>query len=502
MIDPQTVEQYGLPGHLQAVPDEIDAVHLPVTGTLPPELDGRYLRNGPNPLPGRRSGHLQAGPGMLHGVRLRGGRAEWYRNRWVRTGAFHDKPFVTPDGRIDLTATSANTHVMAHADRVYALVEVGLPYEVTPDLATVGPCDFGGRLTTAMTAHPKTDPDTGELHFFGYGFVPPLLTYHRLDAKGELVHSREVPVRAGTMMHDFAVTEHHVVWLDLPMTFQLSLADRGIPYGWDEAHGARLGLMRHDRPGAEVTWFEIEPCWIFHVGNAHEDAGGRVILDAVRYSPAEWTALWAMLSRADAARGFSPRLSRTDAERTFGPLPPPPLPTPPPGSDRGVGSRTDGARDLGAPAIGRSSLHRWILDPATGRATEQQLDDRVVEFPTIDDDLTGRRSRYLYTVTGNEPRSRDHCAIVKYDDVTGTCAVHELDAETMVGEAVFVPATPGPRREDDGWLMAVATRRDGSASQLLVLDAARVEGGPVATVELPRGVPAGFHGSWIPRSRE
>ncbi|MEV0830465.1 carotenoid oxygenase family protein [Nonomuraea rubra] len=461
MIDPQTVEQYGLPGHLEAVPDEIDALNLPVTGALPPELDGRYLRNGPNPLPGQRSGHLQTGHGMLHGVRLSGGRAEWYRNRWVRTGAFHGRPFVTPDGRVDLASTSANTHVMAHADRIYALVEVGLPYEVTPELGTVGPCDFGGRLTTAMTAHPKRDPDTGELHFFGYGFRPPFLTYHRLDAKGELVHSREVPVRAGTMMHDFAVTEHHVVWLDLPMTFQLGLAGQGMPYGWDDSHGARLGLMRHDRPDPEVTWFEIEPCWVFHVGNAHEDAAGRVVVDAVRYSPAEWNALWALLSRADAARGFVP---------------------------------TD-------PAVGRARLHRWTLDPATGTTTEQRLDDRVVEFPTIDDDLTGRHSRYLYTVTGGEPRSRDRCAIVKHDLHDGTCAVHELDGDTMIGEAVFVPAGEGPRREDDGWLMAVATRRDGSASQLLVLDAGRVAGGPVASVELPRGVPTGFHGSWIPDRR-
>ncbi|MCK2215926.1 carotenoid oxygenase family protein [Actinomadura sp. ATCC 31491] len=460
MIDPETVARYELPGHLRAVPDEIDAAGLPVTGALPPELDGRYLRNGPNPLPGERSGILQAGHGMLHGVRLRGGRAEWYRNRWVRTGAFHGRPFVTPDGRLDRAATSANTHVIGHAGHVYALVEVGLPYEVTPGLATVGPCDFGGRLTTAMTAHPKRDPGTGELHFFGYGFVPPLLTYHRLDAKGELVHSREVPVRAGTMMHDFAITEHHVVWLDLPMTFQPALAAQGMPYGWDDSHGARLGLMRHDRPGAEVTWFEIEPCWIFHVGNAHEDESGRVVLDAVRYSAAEWTALWTLLSRADAARGFAPSA---------------------------------------AALAGRSHLHRWTLDPATGTATGQRLDDRSVEFPTIDDDLTGRRSRYLYTVTGGEPGSRERCAIVKYDTAAGArAAAYELDADTVLGEAVFAPATGGPRGEDDGWLLAVATRRDGSASRLLVLDAARVEGGPVAAVELPRAVPTGFHGSWLP----
>ncbi|WP_255455456.1 carotenoid oxygenase family protein [Microlunatus sp. Gsoil 973] len=74
-----------LDGVFAPVPDEIDAYDLEVTGTLPPELDGRYLRNGPNPRLGSDPGHWFGGAGMLHGVRLSGGRAEWYRNRWIDT---------------------------------------------------------------------------------------------------------------------------------------------------------------------------------------------------------------------------------------------------------------------------------------------------------------------------------------------------------------------------------------------------------------------------------
>lgn len=70
-----TVPMY-LTGHLAPVADEIEGRDLPVTGVLPPELTGRYLRNGPNPLPGEDPGHWFAGHGMLHGVRLRDGRAE------------------------------------------------------------------------------------------------------------------------------------------------------------------------------------------------------------------------------------------------------------------------------------------------------------------------------------------------------------------------------------------------------------------------------------------
>ncbi len=439
------------------VPDEIDAVDLPVTGLLPPELCGRYFRNGPNPLPGEDIRHLLIGTGMLHGVRLRDGRAEWYRNRWTRTGRFAGRPFIRADGTRDLTAVSANTHVMRHAGRILALVEVGFPYEVTPELDTVGPCDFDGRLTTAMTAHPKCDPATGELHFFGYGTRPPFLTYHRLDAAGRLVRSREIAVPAGTMMHDFAITEHHVVWLDLPVTFQPGLIGKAMPYQWDEQYGARLGVMRHDRPDAAVRWFGIDPCYVFHVANAYEDAAGRIVLDAVRYSAAAFNGMWRIVS----------------------------------------GAANPAAAAAGA---GSTRLHRWTLDPVTGTASEQPLDDRGVEFPTIDDTKVGRANSFVYTVADTytvRAAGVPGVAIVKYDTAGGTTTSHELDPGTAVGEAVFVPATGGTRREDDGWLISIATRRDGTASQLLVLDASNVTAGPVATVDLPRGVPSGFHGSWI-----
>ncbi|GLW07087.1 carotenoid cleavage dioxygenase [Microtetraspora sp. NBRC 13810] len=441
-----------LSGYMAPVADEIDAADLPVIGTLPPELTGRFVRNGPNPLPGEQPGHLFDGHGMLHGVRLRDGRAEWYRNRWVRTGYFAGRPEFGPDGTRDLTVVAANTHVVGHAGRVLALDESGLPYEVTPELGTVGAHDFGGRLTTAMTAHPKQDPETGELHFFGYGARPPYLTYHRLDASGELAHSREITVPGGTMMHDFAITEHHVVWLDLPLTFRPELVGRTMPYQWDDGYGARLGVMRHDRPGAPVRWFDVDPCYVFHVGNAHEDASGRVVLDAVRYGRADFTAMWSTAGGTDDPAGPA-------------------------------------AAAAAAPS-GSARLHRWTLDPATGVAREEALDDRGVEYPTLDDERVGRGARYLYAVSGPE--------IVKYDLSGGEVTGHTLPPWTLAGEAVFVPATAGPRREDDGWLISITTTADGSASRLLVLDASDLAAEPVAAVELPRGVPAGFHGNWFP----
>lgn len=435
-----------LAGHLAPVPDEISATDLPVEGAIPPELTGRYLRNGPNPLPGEVSSHWFTGHGMLHGVRLRDGRAEWYRNRWVRTKALEGQPMITDKG-IDLSVGVANTHVVAHAGRIMALVESSLPHLVTEELDTIGTCDFDGRLTTAMTAHPKTDPVTGELHFFGYGVMPPFVTYHRLSAAGELVTSAEIAVPGPTMVHDFAITDRHAVFLDLPMVFSFDRLAQGMPFAWEESYGARIGVMPLDRPG-EVRWFDVDPSYVFHVGNAHTDEAGRVVLDAARYSAADAVAMW-----------------------------------------DGLGSDPAGLTS-GAAATGYARLHRWTLDPATGAATETPLHDRGLEFPTVDDARVGRAARYRYAVAGASD------AIVKID-LDGPTVEHVLDADTVAGEAVFVPSGRADRAEDDGWLLTITTRRDGGASRLLVLDATDVGGAPVAAVTLPRGVPAGFHGSWI-----
>jgi carotenoid cleavage dioxygenase len=342
-----------------------------------------------------------------------------------------------------------------------ALVENGYPYLVDADLGTLGPCDFDGRLTTAMTAHPKCDPVTGELHFFGYGMRPPYLTYHRLSAAGDLVTSAEIAVPGPTMMHDFAITDRHAVFLDLPVTFQPALLGHGMPFAWDDGYGARLGVMALDRPG-EVRWFPVDPCYVFHVGNAHTDPAGRIVLDVVRYAPADIRVMWAGLGRDPAGLDSEPA---------------------------GLG-RDPAGLAADAAATGAARLHRWTIDPARGTVAEQPLDDRSVEFPTCDDARLGRPARYLYTVA-------DTGAIVRYDTAQGTTTSHELGPDTAAGEAVFVPSPEPDRGEDDGWLLSIVTRRDGSASQLLVLDATDVAAGPVAAVTLPRGVPAGFHGSWI-----
>ncbi|CAM5569784.1 hypothetical protein SFUMM280S_08092 [Streptomyces fumanus] len=243
-----------LTGHYTPHVDEITAHELTVEGLLPPELSGRLIRNGHNPKPGVTPTHWFKGSGMVHGIRLRDGRAEWYRNRWVRTPALDGAPYMTETGP-DLTASTAGTHVIEHAGRLLALCESNLPFELTPELETVGAYDFDGKLTNVMTAHPKHDPVTGELHFFSSSPFPPYLTYHVSSEKGDLIHSAEVPGATASLKHDFAVTERYVVFVEGTVTFDHTETS-GIPYAWKDEHPARIGVMPRGQGGAAaIRWF-------------------------------------------------------------------------------------------------------------------------------------------------------------------------------------------------------------------------------------------------------
>lgn len=436
-----------LSGHYEPVPDETTATGLEVVGTLPPELDGRYLRNGHNPKPGVTPSHWFKGSGMLHGVRLANGRAEWYRNRWVATPALDGAPLIRADGSMDLTASVAGTHIIEHGGRLLALQESNLPFEVTPRLDTVGPFDFHGTLTSAMTAHPKQDPDTGELHFYSYAPFPPHLTYLVAAPDGHVIRQQVVDGAGPSLMHDFAITRTKAVFLDLPVIFD-GAEQSGIPYRWHDEYPARIGVM--NRTGEPtITWIPVSQRAVLHVTNAYDTPDGKVILEGPAYDRAAWETSWKWW----------------------------------------VG--TPGYPDT--PVTGAVTT-RWILDPATGTATEQALDDLVTDFPTINDTLTGRPSTVSYSVAF--PGSGlEEFAIVKLDTTTGERIIHRPGPGRHAGEAVFVPAA-GATGEDEGYLLTIVSDLAANASQLLVLDAQDLT--TTATVHLPRRVPSGIHGSWIP----
>jgi carotenoid cleavage dioxygenase-like enzyme len=446
-----------LQGSFAPVSEEVTAHDLPVTGTVPAELTGRYLRNGPNPLGlDDPDYHWFLGAGMVHGVRLRDGRAEWYRNRWVRSKAVAAaRGERWPGGPVHENMDfAANTHVISHGDRTLATVEAGpLPYELTYELDTVGPCDFGGTLPGGFAAHTRLDRQAGELHAIAYFWAWDHVQHVIVDPAGRVSRTTGIPVADGPMMHDFALTADYLVLLDLPVTFSLKAvqAGREMPYVWNPSHQARVGLLPR-AGGAEVRWFDIAPCWVFHCLNAYDD-GGRVVVDLCQYNESfDVSTLWA--------------------------------------------------------AHGPVTLDRWIIDPAAGKVTQQRLDDRGQEFPRVDDRIISRPHRYGYsavigevtrTITAAGDFSDDAFsnALLRHDLTRGTVEAREFGRDATVGEAVFAPSSPDAA-EDDGYVMAFVHNPERGASDLVILAAQDFLGDPVATVHLPARVPLGFHGSWIP----
>jgi carotenoid cleavage dioxygenase-like enzyme len=257
-------------GNYAPVADEVEAFDLDVVGTIPTELSGRFFRNGANPPDGVVPSHWFDGDGMLHGIRLSDGKAEWYRNRWIRTKLLAGGERMNPETfEFDLTAGRANTHVMRHAGRIMALEEASLPTEISPELETLGSIDFGGKLATPCTAHPHVCAETGEMHFFGYQLVTaPFVTYHVADRAGQIIHSQPVDIPNPVMMHDFALSRNHAIFLDLPVVFDLdvALSGGGMPFCWRPDAGSRIGLVdrRNIGTGAPVEprWFEIDSCYV------------------------------------------------------------------------------------------------------------------------------------------------------------------------------------------------------------------------------------------------
>jgi carotenoid cleavage dioxygenase-like enzyme len=436
-----------LRGNGRPVTQERTLTSLAVTGRVPRELDGRYVRNGANPITGT-SAHPFFGDGMVHGVRVRDGAVEWYRNRYVRTPFIADPSLdiLDPSVVLDVTASKANTHVVGHAGRILALEEGHVPYLLDGDLGTVGPLDFAGVLTGSFTAHPKICPVTGELLAFGYGAFEPYVRYLRVSAEGDLVQTETITVGGPTMMHDFNVTRHHVVFMDLPAVFDLELAMRGeMPIHWDDAYPARLGVMPRNGTDADVRWYDIDPCYVFHPMNAYED-GDRIVLDVARLSH-----IW-----------------------------------------------RDSMMDFPSP-----QLWRWTIDTTTGTVHEEQVDDRPAEFPRVADAVVGLPHRYGYMMAIPDSPSYDDPmsqtgALVKYDRVTGARTDLTLGRGCIPGEPVFVPAD-GATGEDGGYLMTFVYDASSDTSRFAVFDAATMDATPVASAELPR-IPFGFHGSWIPAS--
>ena len=448
-----TISNKWLEGPYAPIPGDVTALDLEVVGTLPPELDGRYLRNGPNPITpvDPATHHWFVGDAMVHGLRLRDGRAEWYRARMVRSDAASARRSARRRRPASATAawTPPTRNVIGLGGRTFAIVEAGArPVELSDELDTVAALRPRRHLPNGYTAHPKVDPATGELHAISYHWALPHLQYTVIGADGVVQQVEPIEVPDGPMVHDCSITERWVVVYDLPVTFDLDGAMSGsaLPLPRGRTTGPpRVGLVPLGGRGDQVRWFDVAPCYVFHPLNAHDD-GDKVVLDVVRY------------------------------DRMFD------------------------ASTAAGPTTARRSLWRWTIDTATGTVHEEQLSDVAMEFPRVDERLVGRPAPLglrVHRARRRPPATASAANLVRIDAKGGDAAVIDLGPGRISGEWVHVPRADGAA-EDDGWLLSLVHDTDSDRGELVVLPAADPADGPVARVLLPNRVPLGFHGNWVP----
>jgi carotenoid cleavage dioxygenase len=458
-----------LKGYYRPFGAEMDAPDLVIEGKIPEGLEGTFYRNGPDPAhpphPDDRY-HVFDGDGMIYAIRLSGGRASM-RNRYVRTrkyeleraagkrlfGVFGNPRFNDPSVS-PMEYNTANTHIWPHGDALYALMEGCPPTALDPDtLETRGYETFENTVTGPFTAHPKTDPADGAMHAFGYSAKGPgstAIRYNIIDAQGRPRHTAWVDQPYASMMHDFALTQRHIVFPCLPVVISMERAMTGKPMAaWETDRPSVFGVMAKGSDGADIRWIETDPTFMFHIANSFDD-GDDVVVDV-------------------AGSKRAPLMPAAD------------------------GSLPD-------PQETRFTLKRWRIGRSHngmgGTFREEQIDDLDLQFPRIDDRMQGSRyARAFVNGTARPTAGRldgfDSIATIHLE--SGHRDEFSFGDGAYCGEPVFVPSGSS---EGEGWLLNLVWDAHANESILAITDARHVSAGPVARIRMPARVPGGFHCHW------
>lgn len=451
-----------LSGNLAPVRSE-DDFDLAVAGRIPEAMRGAFYRTGPNPQFDPRGGqyHAFAGDGMIHGFYLNPeSNTAHYRNRWVRTPKWQAEnkagralfgSFGAPSDPsvANIPPGTANTNIIYHGGRLMALQEASEPFELDPiGLERGGFMATGGRFT----AHPKVDPETGELVWFAYSAGPQpmnnMIDYGVSDATGKVLRRDRFAAPYCSMIHDFMVTKNYVLFPVLPLTGDLPRAMKGGPiFAWEPGKGAFLGVMKRNASVDTIRWFEMDPNYVFHPMNAWE-ADSKIHCELAEYPTAP------LFPNADGSRGEN----------------------------------------------SEAKLTRWTIDlaDATNSVKREQIDDLTAEFPRLDERFAGLPYRHgWYAANVGAKNTLVFNTVAHIDLKTSKRQEMALPAGDSVGEPIFVPRAKDAA-EGDGYVIALVHRGATNCSELLILNAQDIAGKPEAVLKVPRRVPQGFHGNWAP----
>lgn len=460
---------------------ECDLMALEYEGELPAGLTGRFYRCGPDPqfVPRFRDDVGINGDGMVSMFTLSPGRVD-FRQRFVRTDKFKAERAAgkalfgqyrnryTDDASVaGIDRTTANTSILWHGGRLFAIKEDGLPHELDPyTLDTRGKLDFEGQLRSPhFTAHPKLDPVSGHLVFYGFeaaGEATPTISYAEADQNLQLLREQWFDAPYASMIHDFAVTQNYVVFPVMPTTSNLArMQQGGFHFAWDDTLPTWIGVVPRHGDASQVRWFKGPGRWSFHTLNAFEE-GDLLHIDLT----------------VSEINGFA-YVPQADGKPWN-------------------------------PERARSCLTRWTVNLADGSDgfSEQRLWDTPSDFYKTDPRVQTLRYRHGFMAARDASRPPVTRApnpkaafntLARIDHASGNIDSWWAGDESTVQEPQFVPRG-GDAAEGEGWILGVVGRLAENRSDLVVLDALDLAAGPLATVRLPIYLRMTFHGEWVPEA--
>ncbi len=452
---------------------DIDGLEC-VQGAIPAHLDGTYYKVvSDRQFPSFVENDLGYfnDDGMALAFRFHDGKVT-YKSRFIRTPRFQAERAAgrslfgkyrnqfDDDAMVEgMLRGNANTNLFFHGGKLYAAKEDSPPIILDPDtLDTLGVYDFEGSLTSkSSTAHPKVDPLTGEMVFFGYaakGDTTRDIAYYEADSTGQIIHETWFKAPYSAMVHDFAVTQNYVIFPIIPLRSEREWIEEGkSAFQWDASEDVYLGVIPRKGDGAGIRWFRGRSRFSSHILGAFDD-GRYIYID----SPVSESKYFPWFPNMD-------------------------------------GSPHD-------PVKGQTTLTRWTIDLHDGADgfTESQISKLGVEFPRMDDRFETMKHTWgamaVSAVPGIEVQGHGFRWISTIDYATGEQKLYYPGDGSTVGEPVFVPGSANAP-EGHGYVFVLVSRRDAMHSDLVVLDAQNIDKEPVCTLRMPLRVPKGLHGNWV-----
>ena len=469
-------------GYSAPVRIEADVQDLEVIGRIPPELNGAYVRNSADPTypPLLGTDIFLNGDGMVHMVRLESGHAD-LKTRYVRTAKFereraarralfgaYRNPFTDSPEVAGVDNNTANTSILWHHGKLYALKESGRPFELDPQtLETLGERDFNGQLKSqTFTAHPKIDPVTGECLAFAYngeGAASDAIDIFTISPEGTITSTERFQAPYCSMVHDWLVSRHFIAFVICPMVCDWERVKKGEPYWhWDNTKQTMVAIIPRDQGVKAIRWYTCPVVAMqTHTFNAWDDVdqGGHTLHLDHFVTGSGWLSQF-------------PDLHDPQAKEK--------------------------------PPFGE----RWSFDLASSEDSfaRRRLIDHIGEMPAIDPRYAMQRTQHFWFGTNNAalgpmlpwgPKGPPFNCLGHYDEAADRLDFFYAGPDSAPEEPLFVPRHAGAT-EGDGWLLTMVGRRAENRTDLVILDALHLSQGPVAIVKFPCRVHEGFHGTWVP----